>query len=216
MSPELRKEASELRLHKRGIRLNLQLPVTESADEITLRSSAEVWARMQALYLVWQAAIADVAPATEGGAALIASLSQAERAFLLGSRTPELFEEYRAAAETLYFLLWACKLIPQIEIPGKAVAASTLQQLMQPLLDSPDTLGRLQLRHKNDLLDWSDLLYRLHWAVRHAQISQREIPGRLYVPAIQQWHKAVNWLCCYDDQDDWDLVSTETGGAAVE
>ena len=33
MTPELRKEASELQLHKRGIRINVQLHVIEADEE---------------------------------------------------------------------------------------------------------------------------------------------------------------------------------------
>ena len=48
-SPEIRKELSELTLHKRGIRLNLQLPTIESEDEIRLRSVEEIHQRLLAL-----------------------------------------------------------------------------------------------------------------------------------------------------------------------
>jgi hypothetical protein len=53
-SPELRKELSELTLHKRGIRINLQLPLIESEDEIQPRSNDEVFQRLVALTAIWQ------------------------------------------------------------------------------------------------------------------------------------------------------------------
>lgn len=214
MTPELRKEASELRLHKRGIRLNLQLPVIESEDEICLRSIGEIQQRMQALQTVWQH-LHGAAPArAEQGAD--ASLSANEASFVAMAhrdlaqalaQQPEL----QHVAEAWYFLAWASGWVQHLAIPGQAQPVTALHELMRAAASQG-----IQVRRKAELLDWSDLLYRLHWAVRHAQISGREIPGRLYAPAIQQWHKAVNWLCCYDEQDDWDLVSTETGGAAVE
>jgi hypothetical protein len=30
--------------------------------------------------------------------------------------------------------------------------------------------------------------------------------------AVHEWHKVVNWLIRYDDENDWDKVSTETAG----
>lgn len=215
MTPEIRKEASELRLHKRGIRINLQLPVIESEDEIVLRPALQVWQRMQALYQVWQVLEGDLNRSQVQSSGIAAAASFAERQFLLSAEYPR-SSDISDVGEALYFMLWASAQQAQINIPGQAIAASQLRSQMQALEAATDPVGQLQLRRKAELLDWSDLLYRLHWAVRHAQISGREIPGRLYVPAIQQWHKAVNWLCCYDEQDDWDNVSTETGGAAVE
>jgi hypothetical protein len=48
------KELSELTLHKRGIRINLQLPLIESEDEIQPRSNDEVFQRLVALTAIWQ------------------------------------------------------------------------------------------------------------------------------------------------------------------
>lgn len=214
MTPELRKEASELRLHKRGIRLNLQLPVIESEDEIIVRSAQEILARMQALQFLWQHLPGSPEPTHK--ACDPSALSANERDFVHQAQVDVAaalahHPEFADVAEAWYFLAWAGGWVTQLAIPGQAQSVSAIQALMAESAQVP-----IRLRRNSELLDWSDLLYRLHWAVRHAQLSGREIPGRLYVPAIQQWHKAVNWLCCYDEQDDWDLVSTETGNAAVD
>ena len=172
-SPELRKELSELALHKRGIRINLQLPLIESEDEIVLRSAAEVRQRLIALELL--------------------------RAAPSGND------------EALRFLLWAAGVQPHIGMPdGKHVAAD----LASAIVPDGATLAQcdIKLRTKSVLLDWADLLYRLHWAVRHAQITARTVPGRLDAQAVHAWHQAVNWLIRYEDEDNWDLVSTDTAG----
>ena len=52
MTPELRKEASELQLHKRGIRINVGLHVIEADEEVQLRRAEEVVQRLIALWAV--------------------------------------------------------------------------------------------------------------------------------------------------------------------
>jgi len=52
MNPEYRKTASETLLHKRGIRINLQLPEIESNEEVQLRSAEQLLHRMVALWAV--------------------------------------------------------------------------------------------------------------------------------------------------------------------
>jgi hypothetical protein len=58
-------------------------------------------------------------------------------------------------------------------------------------------------------MDMSDLIYRLHWAVRDATLSGKKPPGRLNPSVVYEWHYGVNWLTCYEDQE-WDEVSTDT------
>src|SRR4051812_21780026 len=51
-SPEQRKTESEIQLHKRGIRINVQLPLIESDEEVELRSADDVFRRLVALWAV--------------------------------------------------------------------------------------------------------------------------------------------------------------------
>jgi hypothetical protein len=59
-------------------------------------------------------------------------------------------------------------------------------------------------------MDYSDLLYRLHWEVRHSQLTGRPCPASVNADTVREWHQAVNWICQYEEENDWDLVSTET------
>ncbi len=98
--------------------------------------------------------------------------------------------------------------MPDGQSPG-----AEFDTLLATMPDVPDELvNRLKLRSKSEILDWADLLYRLHWAVRHAHITAKPTPGRLDSDAVHEWHKAANWLIQYDDENDWDKVSTETAG----
>ena len=207
-SPELRKELSELLLHKRGIRINLQLPLIESEDEICLRSSDEVFERLLALSLLY--AKAQPASAETGSSAALAALSSQERACLDAGDTERCLH---IAKEALRFLAWCCGLQAQAGMPEPRKSDAELSALVQKINRNPELLRHdIRLRSKSDILDWADLLYRLHWAVRHAHITGKPTPGRLDAHAVHEWHKVANWLIRFEEEDDWDRISTETAG----
>lgn len=220
MTPEQRKETSELILHKRGIRINVQLHVIESDDEVSLRTPDEVLQRLLALWAVSAAAVAqDVTRYHDylQAQGLLGCLSAQEHAFLAGEdQRDDAYRRFSERQECLCFLAWAAGLSDKLALP---IQASNPKPVLKyfPQVDfpqgheAPERLQRaLTLRSKAQVLDWSDLLYRAHWAVRHAQMTGRAAPGNLYATAVREWHQAVNWLCRYEEEDDWDKVSTET------
>lgn len=215
MSPEQRKEASELELHKRGIRINVQLHVIESDEEVELRTPEELMQRMLALWAV-------TAVATGGDVAhyrcyldahgLAACLSAQENAFLFADEiTEELRTQFVQRQESLYFLAWAAGLTDKLAVPTQVANLKQILKFFPHTMEAPERLrAALKPRRKGQVLDWSDLLYRLHWAVRHAHITGRDAPGNLNADAVREWHQAANWLCQYEEENDWDKVSTET------
>lgn len=215
MSPEQRKEASELELHKRGIRINVQLHVIESDEEVELRTPEELMQRMLALWAVTSvAAGGDVARyrlylEAHG---LGPCLSAQEQAFLFSDEiTEELRAQFVQRQESLYFLTWAAGLTDKLAVPTQAANLKQILKFFPHAMEAPERLqAALKPRRKGQVLDWSDLLYRLHWAVRHAHITGRDAPGILNADAVRERHQAANWLCQYEEENDWDKVSTET------
>ncbi|MBC3917034.1 DUF4272 domain-containing protein [Undibacterium sp. CY18W] len=215
MSPEQRKEASELELHKRGIRINVQLHVIESDEEVELRQPEELMQRMLALWAVTAVATGEDTARyrtyleTHG---LMHCLSTQEQAFLLaGEPSAELRAQFVQRQEALYFLAWAAGLTDKLAVPTQAVNLKQVLKFFPHAMEAPERLqAALKPRRKGQVLDWSDLLYRLHWAVRHAHITGRDAPGNLNAYAVREWHQAANWLCQYEEEHDWDRVSTET------
>lgn len=215
MTPEQRKQASELQLHKRGIRINVQLHVIESDEEVTLRSADEVFNRLLALWAVVGAAQArDARPycAYLKAHGLEAVLSKQEQAFLADPNPDQAsFQSFAQRQEALYFLAWCAGLIEKIAVPSKPSNLKQALKFFPQALEAPDRLkAALRLRSKGSMLDWSDLLYRLHWEVRHSQLTGRPCPASIAAQAVREWHQTVNWICQYEEQDDWDQVSTET------
>lgn len=223
MTPELRKEASELILHKRGIRINVQLHVIEADEEVRLRSADALVQRLLALYLYNRIATEPSQRASYLRYAdahhLLAYLSPEESAFVHASDVAGAQHEHIAqtSLQALHFLGWCAGLLPELELnqhPKKM--ASHTEKLLSffpdpTQIDRPPQLQQsIKLKRKAQIMDWSDLLYRLHWAVRHATLTGKPAPGNINALMVDEWHRAVNWMCCYDDEDNWDKVSTET------
>lgn len=218
MTPELRKEASELILHKRGIRINVQLHVIEADEEITLRSKDEIYRRLIALW-----SVTTVAQTGDSKAILryleqhqlLDCLSVQEHAFLLDENsTQALFAQFSHRQHAFIFLAWCAGLIPSIHLLPKPISLSNVLPLLPNLAtpnEAPTLLfNSIRLQRKDSIMDWSDLLYRLHWAVRHAYLTNKPSPGNINADLVREWHQTVNWICCYDEENNWDLVSTET------
>jgi hypothetical protein len=224
MTPELRKEASELQLHKRGIRINVQLHVIEADEEVKLRSKQEVEARLWALWAVSQAGASDNPTITRAiheylrQHGLLEALSAQESDFLSHRSEPaERRHMFRERLHAFHFLAWCAGLLDKIDLSTKPINSAPLLPYFPAISDSKvereaalPLTDAIKLRRKDVIMDWSDLLYRLHWAVRHAQLSNKPSPGNIDSAMVREWHQAVNWMCCYDDESDWDKVSTET------
>ncbi|MES2069614.1 MAG: DUF4272 domain-containing protein [Pseudomonadota bacterium] len=222
MTPENRKTNSETLLHKRGIRLNLQLPLTESDEEVRLRSGDQVVQRMIALWCVSGAA--GSADAGQFGRFrdyvthndIAGWLSAGEHDFLFATAEGSVPGDQQRAAfllrqESLYFLAWCTGLVKRIDFPGQASSLKSILPLFPQQTETPAALlAAIKLRSKREILGWADLLYRLHWAVRHAHLIGKPVPGNLNAAMVQEWHQAVNWMIGYDDEDDWDRVGTDT------
>lgn len=227
MTPELRKEASELILHKRGIRINVQLHVIEADEEVVLRTKEEVYCRLLGLWSV------SIGLQTNDATTVLSYLEQhqlhhclstQELAFLnscsADKATPEQVLQCKHRHYAFVFLAWCAGLIPSLHLLPKPISISGLLSLFpdchqaqetQQLSEQPQQLlNAIRLRRKDLIMDWSDLLYRLHWAVRHASLTHKPSPGNINAELVREWHQTVNWMCNYDEEDNWDLVSTET------
>jgi hypothetical protein len=214
-TPAERKGKSEATLRSLGLPLNSSLPLTESEKETKLRTKEELLQRLVALWAV--AGTAHLPDNDFFRTCLVESnltgwLSLRERSFLL---TDERNERERIhfswQVESLYFLGWCGGLISKLDIPTQASSVGGLMDLFPQEGDDLKKLrSAISLRSVSEVLDWSDLLYRLHWAMRQEN-TDGTVPSHAVIPgAVQEWHRAVNWMTRYDDLDDWDHVGTDT------
>jgi hypothetical protein len=216
MNPSQRRDTSNALLAKLRVPVVPSLPLIESEEETSVRDRGEILGRLIALWAVTGAAHL---PDVKFFRSYIESnrledwLSDREQRFLLASSHAEAERvHFGWQLEPLYFLAWSAGLIPSIALPIQQSNVSAILALF-PLESSPTHMrleSAISLRARSELVDWADLLYRAHWAVRDSQLRGRESPAGLVPGAVMEWHKAANWVTRYEDQDDWDEVGTDT------
>jgi hypothetical protein len=184
MTPEDRKLRSEAILAKYSVRVNPALPLIEPEADTKIRTAEQLLQRLVAL---WSVAGTALLPGNGFFRAyleeneLLGWLSASERSFILAERPTER-EVIHASwqLEGLYFLGWCGGLVDQLEVPTKQ---SSVEPFMHLFPQDGEDLSRLKnslsLRSVSEILDWSDLLYRLHWAVRDAQALGTPPPSNI-------------------------------------
>ena len=222
MTPELRKEASELQLHKRGIRINVQLHVIEADEEVQLRTPAELLQRLHAL--VYVIGVMENSSNTNANASantnntpvhLLGAFSEQETLYLQGHAQGHLQEQSHQLADldeqqwTAYFLAWCAGLHDKLKLTLRQADISHFSALFEAA-NAEQLQQRFKMKRKTEVMNWCDLMYRLHWALRHHQLTGRDSPANIPVGMVRGWHKAVNWMCCFEEENNWDCVSTET------
>jgi hypothetical protein len=206
MTPELRKEASELQLHKRGIRINVQLHVIEADEEVQLRTPEELLQRMQALMYVIDV-MENPVNANTISMQLPQAISEQESLYLQGQ--PHQLADLDELQWTAYFLAWCAGLHDKLKLTLREPDIRLFSALFESA-NAEQLQQRFKMKRKTEVMNWCDLMYRLHWALRHHQLTGRDSPANIPVGMVRGWHKAVNWMCCFEEQDNWDCVSTET------
>lgn len=209
---ELRKQRTMARLRGEGVPVIDWLPCIEDEDEAHIRRQSEVVDR----------AIALMGVAGKGERAPEALLERFAREFELPSKlSPNEKEFWEAPApspqecstftwryEALAVLLWSLSYLPNLERPTEQVDAAKLGEII--LRRGAATFSaEAKLRPAAELLDFADLMYRYHWAVRDAQVHQRPPPAGLSSDIVMEWDWAVRWLVGSLDQD-WDDISLDT------
>lgn len=214
MKPSERKARTEALLEKKGIPFFSGLPCIESEHETELRTPEEVGIRMYCLFCVIGAAYdwTDISCSRYlKKYGLWKHLTPAEVAFL--SNLPpdkRSATKFTWRTEALFLLMWAVRLIGTLPFPTHQTDNEQIISVFPSFIKSPwPFISALELRPKSDILDASDLLYRLHWATTQAELEAKPAPAGLDPDVVYEWHYAINWLTKYDNLD-WDEVTTDT------
>jgi hypothetical protein len=207
-----RKERTEARLRQMGVPVHEPLPPIDADEEGLLRPPAEIARRAFALWMV--AARGEGMPPQRAvevltDAGILDALTPHERTFLDNPSPKQ--EELNAATwkyECLWVLLWSLGHVPQADqLGGQCDVGAMIRFLVPHGVEDLVTAGRP--RTLTEVLDLTDFVYRCHWAVKNAQVNDREPPPGLDGGVVFERHYALNWLTCYRDQD-WDHVSPDT------
>lgn len=206
-----RKDKSELKLQERLVPINQFLPMIESEAEVSIRSAAEIEGRLLALSAVAGIATDDNRKAVEAFAndkGAKVHFTANEAAFF-ANPNPEMHDriQFSWQYECAWVLLWALKLCDEpLSYPEEPCNVTKLIEVVC----TTENLTLNGVRSKEEILNEADLIYRYHWAVRDADLNGREAPSGLHGGVVMERHKALNWLTRYNDNADWEEVTTDT------
>jgi hypothetical protein len=194
---------------------------------VTLRAPEEVARRalvLSAVTFLADGGARDEAVAMIERRDLWAAASPEEAEFLRAEQAdPEAARKLLWRLEALWVLAWALGDL-ELDWPEQMCDVPRLVEVMLKHEDDPDFIAKAKLRPKAEILDATQLLMLIHWAVRDAWVHNRNVPenldwespsGMVPVPqsaaggVVAERHHALNWLIRYGDAD-WDDVDTPT------
>lgn len=110
--------------------------------------------------------------------------------------------------EDRHVMLWALGFIDTLYYPDKACNVAADVKIIHDLTEA-QFKQKAKLRSKQEIMDQADLILRLDWACVDARTKGKDAPGGLNKDVVVEWHRALNWLIHYSNQD-WDNVTTDT------
>jgi len=208
----VRKERSERILKAEGIRINPHLPMIESEEEVQPRTAKEIGDRLTALVVVAFKASEkpdqDLVQSIVADRALGDVLTPSEREFI-DDPDPDNRSRIQISwkCEAAWPLLWALNHVEgQLGLPRDTCDVPFLSGTV---FDAAGLTTR-GVRAISEILDEADLIYRCHWEVRQAGLDGMEPTGALHPGVTMERHHALNWLVRYNENADWDEVTTDT------
>jgi hypothetical protein len=212
----VRQSKNQSQLQNLGVQTPITLPPVVAEEEVLVRSAQTVAERALALFAV---AVRAESLGQPGQAIPVMQmrqrlplafegLSPLEQQFMASEPEPQSVTQFVWRYESLWTLSWALSLVPNLPF---AVSICDVPALAKTLfeLDHAQFLRQAHLRPVADLLDALDLHYRLHWAVRQANLRQQTAPANLEPGVVFERHYALNWLVQFQNAS-WDDVDTPT------
>lgn len=208
-----RKEKTEAYLKGLDIPINPWLPVIEEEADTIVRTAEDIAKRI--IILLYLGGYAEDGDRKEiidflQAESLWDSVSDYEKELLSKRRLTEKDKiKISWQSENIYLLLWAINKIDLLDLPIEHCNIGEMFDLLPgPFEPTQDYIQNATVRSKPEILDKSDLIYRLHWAAREANLRNQDIPGDIDIEILQEWHYAINWVTYYND--DWDDIQTDT------
>lgn len=208
-----RKQKTESLLKDLGIPFIDHLPTVEEEDEVQIRAPQEIAKRLLCLtYLCY---------ATEDEESKEQVIDFLKKENLWDSVTddekllftkPKLTDQERVniswRSEAIWLLLWTIQKVDELDLPLDEVNIADIVDRLPKLMSSTkDFIESAEIRVTGEILDQSDLIYRLHWATRQAELDNN-VRSDLNPSIIVERHYAINWVTYY--ADNWDDITTDT------
>jgi hypothetical protein len=109
--------------------------------------------------------------------------------------------------ECVPVLAWTLGIVPDLAPPTQTCDVPAITSLI--LGTNLNALERrARLRSVADILDQADLMYRLHWALRDAQLNGQPAPDGIDASVILERRWTLEWLL--DPTTPWDEITLNT------
>lgn len=111
-------------------------------------------------------------------------------------------------SEAIWVLLWTINKVDKIELPIEQVEIMEIISRMPEFMVEPtEYISSATIRSTTEILDFSDLIYRIHWATRNAELNN-EKSLEFHPSIVMEQHYAINWVTYY--ADEWDEITLDT------
>ena len=221
-----RKTHSEKVLKKHKILINSTLSRIKNEDETVLKTPEEIVKRGVTAFLTAQIAI-DIL--NNNGAlesakffapildrfALTDELTPNEKPYfdpeLCVKISQQQANEMQWRLEMCVSLFWACGFIKKLPYPDEMTDTTKQIAMLGLCKDFSDIMSNVKMRSLSEILDATDLLFRMNWACVEAQVKNNpSIMGDLFPDVVWEQHKGFNWLIGAYDAENWDTVNPHT------
>jgi hypothetical protein len=206
-----RKHRSDELLRREGVPVNKYLPAIEDETQVKVRTREEIAFRALALLTVSMKGAgldnASVQKLVEGYG-LTPRFTPDERRFIRNATPSERDRvQFSWRYEAAWVLLWSIGYVDDLGKPAGSCDVDAAIAMMRKR-SATQFVADAKLRPLSDIVEQADRIYRYHWAVVEANVSNGKLGG-LDPDVTMERHHALNWLIGYMDAD-WDDVSTDT------
>ncbi len=210
--PESKNETMQL-LASINIPFYSRVPLIEEGQESKIRSSVEIAKRILVLsYLCYLSEVwedRDEVVEFLKKEDLWASVSSNEQKLFLKEKLTEK-ERINISwrPEGIWLLLFVIHKIDQLALPQQEIKMDAIfDQIPDFMAATKSFINAATLRPTGQILDAFDLIYRIHWAVRDAQLNN-SAPLNVHPGIVFERHYAINWVL--NPTLNWDDVTTDT------
>ncbi len=215
-TPTLRKQKTESLLTDLSFSINEKLPVKVDETEAVLRTPQEIAKRILGFAYLGLFAGDDEADVEE----IIEYLKEETIWEVLSNREKEYFIKAELTesdkisiswrSECMFILLWVLNKIEKQEWPINECNISDCLNLLPEYLEPANAfIENASLRSITEILDETDLLFRLNWSIKEKAESTLKPTIKVNPGVVQEWQQTLSWVI-YKNVD-WDDVSTIPG-----
>ncbi|HEY5823549.1 MAG TPA: DUF4272 domain-containing protein [Cyclobacteriaceae bacterium] len=203
-----RKQNTEKLLETLGIRLRDELPPMEEEDNVELKTPREIAQRI--LVLTYLNCVATNSDLREAAIFFLRQENlwehvsgEEKQLFDKAELTDEEIATIQWRGESIWMLLWIINHVDHLDLPLTEVNTPDIIERLPGFMQSTgDFINSATIRSVSEILDQSDLMLRLNWALRQAQLDGSDIalnPGVAY-----ERYNAINWVTSLRPQ--WDDI----------